>query len=125
MLGPTLVLLSLLNLLFWQGRSLNSYSYMVAGLLGLICSIGFFYQLMTDLPTMAIHRLPVFWFNTSFLVYSSSTLLQFIFRDYLAEMSWEILGMFQIFHNAVSLISMGLVLIGLYQVQIDLKPQSS
>lgn len=124
-IGPILFVLAVLNLLFWQGKLHNSYSYMTAGAMGLILGISYFYQLMRDLPTMAIQRLPIFWFNTSFLVYSSSTLLQFIFRDYLAEISWEILGMFHIFHNAVSLVSMGLILIGLYYAHIDLKRQSS
>lgn len=118
-LGPTLVILALLNLLVGQGREVNSYSYIAAGLLGLICGIGFCYQLMVDLPALAIHRLPIFWFNTSFLIYNSSTLLQFIFRDYLADISWEILTMFVIFHNAVSLISMSLILVGLYYASAE------
>lgn len=101
------------NLIWLQGTGFNSYSYSVNAFMVLGYGVLYFSKLMNDLPLVQIHRLPMFWFNSAFLIYHASTIVVFIFRVYLAGNSWETLAGFQIFHNSIGIIHMVLVMIGL------------
>jgi len=123
----SIMIFAIINLFFIQKAQFNSYSFTLNASLALVLSVLFFYRLISTLPTLAIHRLPMFWFNTAFLIYSASNIVLFIFRAYLDndKENWEALTMFWIFHNGLSIVHMLLILVGLYQAHLELKRTSS
>jgi len=64
----------------------------------------------------------MFWFNTAFLLNHSGTIMLFIFKGYLDENSWEVLAVFWIFHNGISLLQMLLILAGIYYASAKKRP---
>src|SRR5688572_20561107 len=101
----------LIVVFFIQNSGENTtYISLAAAFLWLMYSIVYFYRLMQDMPTIHLHRLPAFWFNSSFLIYSSGTIVLFASHDYLIRVQVS----FWAFHNFVFILSQLIVLIGLY-----------
>ena len=46
----------------------------------------------------------------------------FIFKGYLDKNSWEVLAVFWIFHNGLSLLHMLLILVGIYYASAQTRP---
>jgi hypothetical protein len=103
----------LIVIFFIQNTGENT-SYLSLGIsfMWLLYAIIYFYRLMQDLPTIYLHRLPNFWFNSSFLIYGSGTMFLFASYDYLLRVINDI--NFWTFHNCVYIIGQLIILIGLY-----------
>src|SRR6478609_401551 len=71
------IVVSLLNMIFIQQGEISSYSKLLGSLIIITYAIVYFYRLMVDLPTYEVHRLPMFWFNSSFLIYHAGTVFLF------------------------------------------------
>jgi hypothetical protein len=112
--GLIFLVFSLYNFFLFQKHELNSYTDGLASFLILLFSIIYFYRLMVELPEVHLHRVPMFWFNSAFLMYRAGALTLFIFRPYLIEvLKVDIIG-YWTFHNILSTIEHLLILVGLY-----------
>jgi hypothetical protein len=100
-------------ILFIQNTGGNT-SFLSLGIsfMWLLYAILYFYRLMQELPTIHLHRLPNFWFNSSFLIYGSGTMFLFASYDYLLRVISSI--NFWIFHNSVFILGQLIILVGLY-----------
>lgn len=101
----------LIVVLFIQNEGENtSFASLGVAFLWLVYSIAYFYRLMQELPTIYLHRLPAFWFNSSYLIHSSGTIVLFASHDYLTSVDVSYWG----FHNSVFIVSQFTILVGLY-----------
>lgn len=103
---------ALLNLFFLQKEANASYNKLAGSFIVIIYAIYYFYRLMVDLPTVHLHRLPMFWFNSAFLIYHAGTIFLFAFTNYLIENNNFALG-YWIFHNTLTILQQLIILIGL------------
>jgi len=117
-LAGIVIMFSILNLLFIQKGQINSYSNTLMAIVIIIYAVHYFYRIMIDLPTANIHQLPMFWFNSGFLVYNAGTLFLYVFTDYLVNVLNNNLLLYWGFHNILNIIMHVIVLIGLW---IDLR----
>jgi hypothetical protein len=102
-LGLIFLLLFFTNLLFIQQEGINTYTKLYAAFVFILLSIGYFYQLMKDLPTLHLQRLPMFWINTAVLVYFSGNFFLFLMSDYLVKVLHEDLMIYWSFHNFLNI----------------------
>lgn len=109
---------AVINLLFIQKMQINSYTSILSAIIIIIYSVHYFYRLMIDLPTLNLHQLPMFWFNTAFLLFHSGALFLFVFTDYLVNVLNNNLLVYWGFHNILNIVVHLVVLIGLW---IDLR----
>lgn len=116
---------SLCNMLFFQKEELNSYTIALSSFLMMGYFILYFYRLMVELPSLHLHRLPMFWFNSGFLIYRAGTLLLFIFRPYLIHVLNDDLLLYWSFHNSLSIVEQLIVLVGLHYDLQWIKNQST
>jgi hypothetical protein len=72
---------SIMNLLFGQ-KDLASITKLASNLMLLVYCVAYFFKLMRDLPAIHVHRLPMFWINSAFLLYSAGTVFLFAFIEY-------------------------------------------
>jgi hypothetical protein len=80
----------------------------------LIFSVFYFYRLMKELPTVYLHRLPAFWFNSANLIFASGTIFLFASYDYLVRAFIDINTAVWTFKNLLLVIQQIVFLIGLY-----------
>jgi hypothetical protein len=69
---------------------------------------------MIELPSMHLQRMPMFWFNSAFLIYYAGALVLFVFTSYIINVLKQDLVTYWIFHNCLSICEHFLVLTGLY-----------
>ncbi|MGI9544257.1 MAG: hypothetical protein ACR2MX_13440 [Cyclobacteriaceae bacterium] len=75
-----------LNVLFGEGaKNLSSYIRSVEGLLIIGITLVWFYQAFNNTSIKAIHREPMFWVSSGFLIYFAGTFFLFITSTYLLE----------------------------------------
>ena len=72
----------------------------------------FFYHLMKDLPERQVHHLPMFWFNSGFLIYHAGTIFLFAFTSYLINVLKDNLMYYMIFHNILNVVQHLIFIIG-------------
>lgn len=111
--GSLFLVFALYNIFFFQKTELNSYTYALSSFLMMGYFILYFYRLMVELPSLHLHRLPMFWFNSGFLIYRAGTLLLFIFRPYLIHVLNDDLLLYWSFHNSLSIVEHLMILVGL------------
>lgn len=104
---------ALLNLIFFQQITINSFSKFCGSLLIILFAITFFYRLMIEMPTVHLHRLAMFWFNSAFLLFCSGALFLYAFTDYLINVLDDDLRMYWSFHNILYIVMGMLVLAGI------------
>jgi hypothetical protein len=95
--------LSITNLLFIQGSSINSYSKMLCAVLIIHYAIYYFYWLIKELPTTNLYSLPMFWINSAFLVYYSGNFFLFAFTGYLVNVLNNNLLLYWTMHNLLGM----------------------
>ena len=110
------------NLIFLQKSGIASYTKLFSSLLIIFYAIIYFYRLMVELPTVHLQRLPMFWFNSGFLLYYAGNVFVFAFMSYLVEVLKDDLILYGGFHNMLWIITEGLVIVG---VMFDLKQTRS
>lgn len=119
--GRKYLTISLLTLLFafvnfflMQKYSINSYNKFVASFIVIGYSITYFYRLMVELPSTHLQRMPMFWFNSAFLIYYAGAFILFVYTSYIVNVLKNNLLTYWVFHNCLSIFEHFIVLIGLY-----------
>jgi hypothetical protein len=107
-------MLALINLFFVQKLERNSYTYLLHSAILIVYSLLYFYRLMKDLPSLYLHRIPMFWFNAGVLIFHSGTFFLVAFTSYLVNVMKDNLLIYWSFHNVFSIIEHFIFLIGLY-----------
>lgn len=120
-----LFVLSISNLLFLQGFDMNSYTNSLTSVIILVYCMVYWYRLMVELPVQQLHRFPMFWFNSAFLIFSAGTLFLYLFAAYLTEVLHNDLLIYWSFHNILSIVQRIVIMIGLWQDLRNIKLGSS
>lgn len=107
-------LFGLSNLLFFQKTTNASYNHLLTSVILICYTVIYFYRLMIDLPEKNLYKFPMFWFNTAFLFFHSTTFFIYAFVDYLVKVLNNNLIVYYSIHNIFSIIECILLLIGLY-----------
>jgi hypothetical protein len=83
-------------------------------------AILYFSQLMRELPTVHLHRLPSFWFNSAILIFGAGTIILMSSYDYVIRMGRSPIDLYYstISHNILFILHQIIFLIGL---SFDLK----
>jgi hypothetical protein len=105
---------ALVNLFFIQKTAPNSYSYLLDSAIIIIYCLLYFYVLIQDLPSLYVHHLPMFWFNSALLIFHAGTFFLFSFHAYLVNVLKNNMLVYWSFHNMLSIIEHMIFLIGLY-----------
>jgi hypothetical protein len=105
---------ALSNLFFIQKLTLNSYTNIFYSAIIIIYCLLYFYTLMRDLPSLYLHHLPMFWFNSALLIFHAGVFFLFAFTTYLVNVLKNDLVTYWSFHNILSIIEHFIVLIGVY-----------
>lgn len=113
------------NLLFVQKKDINSYNQIGSAIIFLLFSILYFYRLLIDLPAQQLHRLPMFWFCTSILIFNAGTLFLSVFTTYLVEVLHNDFLLYGTFQIIMYIIQHIVVMIGLWQDLRNIKSPSS
>lgn len=102
------------NLFFLQKVANASYNKLAGSFIIMVYTIWYFYKLMVELPAIHLHRLPMFWFNSAFLIFHAATIFLFAFTTYLIN---EHLGTFKnywAFHNLLVILEQLIILAGVF-----------
>ena len=108
--GMCFFIFALINLFFFQKTTPNSYSYIFHSAILIIYCLFYFYVLMRDLPSLYVHHLPMFWFNSAFLIFYAGTFFLFSFTSYLINVLKNNMLIYWSFHNILSIIEHLIVL---------------
>jgi hypothetical protein len=92
-------LASIGNFIFIQKLDINTYTNILSALTLIPCCIIYYYRLLIDLPTLKIHRLPMFWFAAGFMIYNAGTLFLYVFTEYLVNVLHNNLLIYWSIHN--------------------------
>jgi hypothetical protein len=106
-------ILASLNLLFWQKESITSYNKVLSSLIIICLSLFYFYRSMVEPSGGNPFKIPMFWFNSSFLIYHSGTIFLFAFTTYLIQVLKNDLIVFMSFHNFLMIVQHLMILTGL------------
>ena len=119
-------LFTVLNFYYVQKTSPNTNSLVLSAGILICYSLWYFYTLIRDLPSLHVHQLPMFWFNSALLLLNAGTFFLFSFTSYLINVLKSDLITYWSFHNMMSIFAHLLVLVGLYydfrQVKITKAP---
>jgi hypothetical protein len=113
------------NFLFGQKKDINSYNQIASAIIFISLSIVYFYRLLIDLPAQQLHRLPMFWFCTSILIFNAGTLFLSVFTTYLVEVLHNDFLFYGTFQIIMYIIQHLVVMIGLWQDLRNIKSPSS
>jgi hypothetical protein len=105
---------ALSNLFFIQKEEVNSYTNIFYSAILIIYCLLYFYTLIRDLPSLYLHHLPMFWFNSALLIFHAGVFFLFAFTSYMVNVLKNDLLIYWSFHNVLSIIEHFIVLIGLY-----------
>jgi hypothetical protein len=119
-----LLVFSFINFFFIQKLAVNSYSITFLSVIVIACCLYYFHVLLRDLPSVYVHQLPMFWFNSSFLIYFAGNFFLFSFQSYLVNVLRNNMIIFWSFHNILSIIEHIIVLIGLVYDLRMIEPRS-
>src|SRR5688572_6554574 len=108
------LLFALVNIFFIQKTTPNSYSYLFHSAILLMYCLLYFYILMHDLPSLYVHHLPMFWFNSALLIFHAGTFFLFSFTAYIVNVLKNNMLIYWSFHNILSIIEHLIFLVGLY-----------
>jgi len=124
-IGITFCLAAISNHLFLQKKDINSYNQIASAIIFICFSIVYFYRLLIDLPAQQLHRLPMFWFCTSILIFNAGTLFLSVFTTYLVEVLHNDFLFYGTFQIIMYIIQHLVVMIGLWQDLRNIKSPSS
>lgn len=109
-----LISFSLYNLFFIQKTTPNSYANIFHSAVLIVYSLLYFYVLIRDLPSLYVHEIPMFWFNSGILIFHAGAFFLFSFSAYLVNVQKNNMMMYWSFHNMLSIIQHIIVLVGMY-----------
>jgi hypothetical protein len=108
------IVIAVVNFYLIQKTSVNSNLFVIhAGML-ISFTLWYFYVLMRDLPSLHVHQMPMFWFNSAFLVLGAGTFVLYAFTSYLIHVLRDDMITYWSIHNILSIFAHLIVLIGLY-----------
>ena len=110
----TFAFFALTNLFFIQKTVPNSYSYLLHSAIIIVYCLLYFYILIQDLPSLYVHHLPMFWFNSGLLVFHAGTFFLFSFHAYLINVLKNNMLIYWSFHNVLSIVEHLIFLVGLF-----------
>jgi hypothetical protein len=105
--------MALFNLLFFQKVNIASYNLLAGSFIMMIYSVFYFHRLMVEMPTVHLQRLPMFWFNSAFLIYHAGGVFLFAFTEYLITTMNDSFVQFATFRNALFFAQQLIILIGI------------
>lgn len=108
-----LLVFSLINFFFIQKLAFNSYTVVFQSVAVISCCLFYFHMLLRDLPSIYVHQLPMFWFNSAFLIYFAGNFFLFCFQSYLVNVLKNSLIVYWSFHNILSIIEHLVIMVGL------------
>ena len=108
------VLFAIVNLLFIQKSSINSYTLIVKSIIVIIYALYYFYWLLRELPTSQLQRLPMFWINSAYMIYFSGNLFLFVFTSYLVNVLNNNLLVYWTLHNVLGIIEGLMIIVALW-----------
>jgi hypothetical protein len=108
------VFFALFNIFYIQGTTLNSYSKVFYSAIILVYCLLYFYVLMKDLPSLYVHHLPMFWFNSALLIFHAGTFFFYSFQDYLVNVLKNDLLVYSSLQNMWSILMHIIFIIGLW-----------
>lgn len=114
-----------INLFFVQKETINSYTLILLSIIIILYCLYYFYWLIKELPTMHLHRLPMFWINSAFMVYFSGNLFLFVFTSYLVQVLNSNLLVYWSLHNFLGIIEFSLIIFALWMDLQNIKSHSS
>jgi hypothetical protein len=118
-------LVSLVNLMFFQKTEIASFNKLLSSFIFIVYTIVYFYTLLLELPTTHIQRLPMFWINSSLLIYSAGSLFLFAFTTYIIKVLDNNLLTYWTYHNSLSIIEHLIVIVGItYDIRYPKVQQS-
>jgi hypothetical protein len=112
--GVIVTAFALINLFFIQKLTLNSYTNIFYSFILIIYCLLYFYTLMRDLPSLYVHHLPMFWFNSALLIFHAGVFFLFAFTSYLVNVLKNDLLIYWSFHNILSIIEHFIIMVGVY-----------
>jgi hypothetical protein len=118
-------LFGIVNVLFWQKLDINTYTSSISSFIVLVYCVVYWYRLLVELPVQELHRFPMFWYNSAFLIFSAGTLFLYLFTSYLQEVLHNNLLIYWSFHNILSIVQRIVIMIGLWQDLRNIKLGSS
>lgn len=120
------ILLSIVNLIFFQGiMTIASYTSIFSCVVLIIFSAVYFRVLSRELPRQVYLRLPIFWINCAVVTYFSVLLPIYLVVDYIyLTLKLSIIPLWMV-HNAFGVIYYSFLAIGLWRNRTLYTPQSS
>ncbi len=118
-------LFGIINFLVIQKKDINSYTLIMLSIIIILYCLYYFYWLLKELPTMHLHRLPMFWINSAFMVYFSGNLFLFVFTSYLVNVLNNNLLVYWSLHNFLGMIEFSLIIFSLWMDLQNIKSHSS
>lgn len=109
---------ALYNFFFIQKENINSYTLIFKSIIVIIYSLYYFYWLLKKLPTTQLQRLPMFWINSSWIIFFAGNFFLFSFTSYLTHVLNDDLLLYWTLHNVLSIIEAILIIFALW---VDLR----
>ena len=104
------------NTAFFQGPWKLNTAFLAASSLVMIgLSLHYFYHLLSKLPTLHIHRLPMLWISFAVLFYYAGNFFQFLMSNYILEGDADSARMLWILHNLLNILKNTLFTIAIWQ----------
>jgi hypothetical protein len=113
---------AIFNLIFIQKGELNTNTLIALSLIVIVYALYYFYWLLQALPTEKLHKLPMFWVNTGYIIYYAGNLFLFIFASYLVKVLNNNLLIYWTMHNCMAIVEAILIITG---VSMDLRNEKS
>lgn len=118
-------IMAFINFYHIQKNSVNSNVYVIHAALLICYSLWYFYVLIRDLPSLHVQSMPMFWFNSAFLVLGAGTFVLYAFTSYLIHVLRNDMITYWSIHNMLSIFAHLIVLAGLYFDFRQLKSEGS
>ena len=119
------VAFAFINVLFIQKSSINSYTLVLQSIITIALSLYYFYWLLQELPAAQLHRLPMFWINSAYIIYNSANLFLFVFTSYLVNVLNNRLLVYWTLHNIIGIIQASMMIVALWMDLQNIKSLSS
>jgi len=111
-----LAIVYLVNTAFFQGPWKLNTAFLAAGSLVMIgLSLHYFYHLLSNLPTLHIHRLPMLWISFAVLFYYAGNFFQFLMSNYILVGDASVARKLWILHNLLNILKNVLFMIAIWQ----------
>lgn len=111
-----IVVVYVVNTAFFQGPwKLNSSFLAASSLVMIVLSLQYFYLLLSKLPTLHIHRLPMLWISFAVLFYYAGNFFQFLMSNYILAGDVSAARMLWILHNLLNILKNVLFMIAIWQ----------